>query len=211
MAIARVSGVGGASSNPSGAGIFPAHSAGDFMFIYMANTASNTIPTKPAGTWIDWPGTTTHASGARWAYKFAASSSESSGVWTNATHCAVHVYSGVGGPGAVATNNGSSTSVGFPALTLSDNSGSSWGIRVMTHKAASNSLTNLCTTVPNTSVGGVSNRGRSYDSNGGISANPTAGTQAVNLGGAWIALTLEILAAVDLTPVDTSSAFFMCC
>jgi surface protein len=75
----------------------PAHQAGDLILGFAFRDGSNTLPTQPTGwTQIDTRSLTIfNPSSARVGYKVAASSSETTGTWTNASTVIFLVYRGV--------------------------------------------------------------------------------------------------------------------
>jgi hypothetical protein len=83
-------------SAASGAGTsitLPTHFANDIIIITARRAGSATAPSLPAGwTNINTASNTTTAASVRMGYKIAASSSEVSGTWTNATDLDVVVY-----------------------------------------------------------------------------------------------------------------------
>jgi hypothetical protein len=103
----------------------PTHLAGDLIFIYAFRDGSTTNPTVPGGytpltTTLD--GTTCSAS---LGYKVAASGSETSGTWTNASALVAVVYRLRAGASfsliSTTTANGTLSTVNFPAVTVSTN------------------------------------------------------------------------------------------
>ncbi len=72
----------------------PAHQAGDFLVCFTTRNSFN-LPSLASG-WTNIDTGTATSTSARIAYKVAASSSESTGTWTSANSCTVHVYRGVG-------------------------------------------------------------------------------------------------------------------
>jgi surface protein len=72
----------------------PAHQAGDLILAFAFRDGSTTLPTQPSGwTSIDTAAANTCA--ARFSFKVAASDSETTGTWTNATTTIFLVYRGV--------------------------------------------------------------------------------------------------------------------
>jgi surface protein len=90
----------------------PAHQAGDLILAFAFRDGSTSLPTAPAG----WSGLSQNTSGtsvcARTSYKIAASSSETTGTWTNATTVIFLVYRGVVTTDIALINQFSSTGVG---------------------------------------------------------------------------------------------------
>lgn len=95
----------------------PTHAAGDLIIIY-AYRAGIPGPTVPDGTWTVLDAGSTTANSDVTAFKFAASGSETTGTWTNATGVIVHVYRTTGrwNPITIASTGGNSDEVEFPDL-----------------------------------------------------------------------------------------------
>lgn len=168
----------------------PSHQAGDLLLAYAFRDGSTAGPTIPEG-WSQ-----IHTAGAntcshKVAVKWAASSSETSGTWTNATGLVIHVYRGVATRGATLSGTGSSNSITYPALTLLKADSTSWVARFAGHRTATNMTTN--TPAGYTARTGVASEARGCDSNGGLSSNPASGTQSVNQTSGWCATSIELL------------------
>ena len=72
----------------------PAHQAGDLILAFAFRDGSTTLPTQPTG-WESIDTAAANTCSARFAYKIAASSGESTGTWTNASTTIFLVYRGV--------------------------------------------------------------------------------------------------------------------
>lgn len=132
MALSRVGGSSAAANSIA----IPAHQAGDLIVVWAYRDGNTTPPTVPAAggtvpsfTVIDNP-TGANTNSAVCAYAVAAGTTDTSGTWTNATGMSVEVWRGAGSPpiGGHAQSGGSVASGGniaIPAITLTDNSGSS--------------------------------------------------------------------------------------
>jgi len=102
------------------------HAAGDIIIIFAGRAASSTPPTLPSG-WTNINSGGSSTASIRIGYKVAASSSETSGTWTNASRVCAVVYRGVssiGTSGVAAANT--VTSATTPALTLTVTNNTSW-------------------------------------------------------------------------------------
>lgn len=88
------------------------HTAGDLLMAYAANDGASIAPTLPSG-WINLASVGNSLIGARIAYKYAQSSSETFGTWTNADHVSLTVWRGAANtvvvPWQGSTNGGTST------------------------------------------------------------------------------------------------------
>lgn len=99
----------------------PAHQAGDMIIIVAGRYNASIAPSLPAG-WVEILSDTVSTGlnlGYRIGYKFAASGSETSGTWTNATRMAVAVYRNAVSIGNIATSKATvSSRITWPALSL---------------------------------------------------------------------------------------------
>jgi hypothetical protein len=111
--------ISGAQVNATSATL-GAHDTGDLLIAVAFRNGSSSPPTAPAGwTTIQTAGSSDGS--IRVAYKFAASSSEVSGVWTNASRISILAFRGVS---AIGSSNSytlaSDTADGqFPAISIS--------------------------------------------------------------------------------------------
>jgi hypothetical protein len=127
MAISRA-GVAGAEATSL---TIPAHQVGDLIILAVYRIGSTVAPTKPSERWRLRAGPTGANSMSRTlAFKWAESTSEVTGTWTNATILQCGVYrssSGLVVPGQLASViNASSSSLAFGALSYFDDLGASW-------------------------------------------------------------------------------------
>jgi hypothetical protein len=181
MSISRI-GTGTASATTV---TVPAHQAGDLIIIFAFRAGSTTAPSLPSGfiSILTKSGTTCSA---RIGYKWASSTSDTSGTWTNASIIDCHVYrassGNVMGVGKSASASSTTLTVNFPVLTpLADNfSGNSW----VAGFVGVNNATQVCTVAPSgmtnesTLVGADSIAG--FDTNGGVTT--WASTNATDTG-----------------------------
>lgn len=86
--------VGASSANTSSVTL-PTHRSGDLILIRAARGSTSTAPSLPAGWTNLYAGGNSFFYAVRFAYKFAASGTEQSGTWTNATSTAAYVFRGV--------------------------------------------------------------------------------------------------------------------
>ena len=180
----------------------PAHQVGDLLVIFAFRNAA-TAPSLPAG-WTNACNDSGGSTSARVGYTIADTTSETSGTWTNATALLVHVYRSTTGfasaPGACAWGNASaSTTLTYPALTLSKTDHSSWVARAAMASAGTNiqsaptgyTLRGNNTAVPESA---------SFDSNGRITATSVAASAGLTItSGNWRAVSLEIV-GIGLAP-----------
>lgn len=120
----------------------PAHQAGDMIIIVAGRYNAAIAPSLPAG-WTEIISDTVTAGGFNYGYrvgyKFAMSSSETSGTWTNAIRMAVAVYRNAVSIGNIATSKSpvSTSRITWPALSLDSPPGLVLGFAV--HGTASGS------------------------------------------------------------------------
>lgn len=187
----------------------PAHQAGDLLIAFAFRDGSNSTPGVPAG-WTTLESNTTNSAGAVLAYKVAASGSEVSGTWSNATSLVIHVYRGAHAStpvGDSAGATGSSTTVSYPALTLTVGGGSSWVAGFGAHRSTNTSLETPPTGMTNrTTLVDGTDEVAGHDTNGGVTS---WSNQNVSVGGTssgWFGATVEIIAAGGGTETANVSA-----
>jgi hypothetical protein len=189
----NISFVGANSANATTVTI-PAHNVGDLLVMFAYRSSSNALPTVPVGwTTINSAGGANNSSAL--AYRIA-TGSDTSGTWTNATQLIIQVYRGVsaspiGAFGAMQSAN--STTVTYPAVTLSVTDGSSWIIGSAGAASATSNVQNSPTGMTRRANPiGVSAEASGHDTNGGVSSW-TAKTVVINATNVkWSARTLEI-------------------
>lgn len=124
MTIAYVSSAAAEASSVS----MPTHASGDTLVMWAWNTTNSTAVTVPSG----WMTVRTRTTGAKYsvlATKIAASASETSGTWTNATHVAVAVYNdGTNylAIGDVTGQGSTSTTMQYAGEAMQARNGSAW-------------------------------------------------------------------------------------
>lgn len=162
----------------------PAHIPGDLIIAFAFVDGSNTAATLPGG-WTNISNDGANTCAGRIAWKKAASSSETSGTWTSATSVVFLVYRGNYSlsVGNSATNTASSTTVNYPALTLTDADGSSWVVGVAGHRSTNTALETPPTGMTNRATAvDATDEVAGHDTNGGVtswvSRNVTAGGTA---------------------------------
>jgi hypothetical protein len=185
----------------------PTHQAGDLIFIYAPRDGNNTPPSLPAGyTTILSGGSSQVVS--RTGYKIAASGSETSGTWTNATHVHALVLRGVNQSDPIgasaATVRTSDAFVRYLALTMEVTDGTSWVVACGLHRTATNVETPPGSMTNRTSEG-AGPESALHDSNGGISSWSQVDV-AVNQTAASRGTVVEILAGGSPVYLDLPSA-----
>jgi hypothetical protein len=96
------------------------HAAGDLLLWFAYNDGASIIPTVPAG-WVTRVAISLSSGSLVIAYKFAQTSSESYGTWTNADQIYATVWRGGPGtlvfPNYISTNSGTGTTIVYSAQT----------------------------------------------------------------------------------------------
>lgn len=200
MAVSRI----GADSADGTSVTIPTHQAGDLLLFWSFRDGSNSTPTIPVDlTTLET--NTSNSAGSALAYKLAASSSETSGTWTNGTEVAVAVYRGVDQTNPIGDSvpaTGSGTVLTFPALTMAVGDGTSWVAGLCFHRATDTTLSTAPTGMTNflnEQNGGDEVAG--HDTNAGVAAwtEQTASVGGTSSG--WAAFTVEVRAAGAATAV----------
>jgi hypothetical protein len=170
VAISFVGSAGGINSVT-----MPTHQAGDLIIAFAYRDGNTTAPSLPVG-WSnpDVVGAGVTNSGntqsARIGYKFAASSSETSGTWTNATGLVIHVYRGVSqrSPFQLATwvNAASSLSMTYgPLDAIIRNDSTTWVVAFAGHRSQNAAV--------NTAPSGLTNRTDYSDATNHVAGHDT--------------------------------------
>ena len=179
------------AANGTTTATIPSHVSGDLLIAFAFRDGSTTQPTLPAG----WTSIRTQAGTTccgRWAWKRAASSSETSGTWTNASALEIAVYSGVDRVGASASQAGTVATVTWPALSMEF--GNSWVLASAGHRSVNTTL--------ETPPTGLTFRDGRVDATAEAAAFDTDGlvtsfgSVARNVGGTasgWVAGTVELV------------------
>ena len=115
----------------------------DVVFVYPFRGGSNSKPTIPAGWTTFTAGVTTNSSGSQAAYQVVSGTSLVTGTFTNATNCVFIALRGVDNTtpiGGSAVSTGASSTVTYPALTMTDTSGSSWVLGLAGHRSTNTTI-----------------------------------------------------------------------
>lgn len=193
----------------------PAHQPGDMILIFARGTAA--APGAPAAsgnvpTWIPTQSAFANSIGLTSRYCIATSSTHTTGTWTSATHICVLVLradaGNILGYGGSSTGNGTAVqTIVYPALTLTDADGSSWGVRCGTRATAVTAVGTPPTGWTNQIVqpAGASAL-MSVHTQAGITSNPGADTvSTAGSNAAYRAHTIEITEGPGPTPTYETS------
>lgn len=191
------------------------YAAGDLMVMWAFNSTSTTAPTIPSG----W--TQTSPSGVNsgtlcagsCAWKVAASGSETSGTWTNATEMCCQIYRGQATSAPMVNagaQTGTSATVNYSGIVTMTGPGTSWVVRFVGMTSINNSPQTPPTGYTNRSdIDGVVAEAAGHDTNGAVS---TCSFQSVNTGGTagnYVSKTVELLAATSTAVANSSTLMMM--
>ena len=209
MAISYIGSATGTNSIAS----MPAHQAGDLLLFFAFRDGNVTAPSLPSDYTNILTGSDSDlVSSCRVGYKIAASGSETSGTWTNATGLICHVYRGVdqttpiGGSKAYSYFDTGNNTVNYRVITMTDTSGASWVAGFAGHAATNTSLETAPTGMTNrTNVVDATDEAAGHDTNGGVTSWTT---KTVSVGGttaSWCSAVVEILANPTITVTQNST------
>jgi len=193
MAISYVSGASAASNTVA----MPTHTTGDLIFCFAFRDGNVAAPTAPAGwTVLDSIIGGTSCSSTL-GYKYAASGSETTGTWTNASGVVVVVYRGcyyVGG--SAVQGYGVSSSITHPDTGVPYYNNTLWSVRFCGHRSA----TNLGTNAPSgyTARAGTATECYAFDNSSFTAATGTQ-AQSVSASSGWNADCLQLIDASTVT------------
>lgn len=148
---------------------------GDLLLAWAFRDGNTGAPTVPAGWNILNNAAGANTCGSALAWKYATSTSQASGTWTNATSLVIQAYRSTSGkklsPGAFSQSGGSSTTINYPALTLLNPFGNSWLVGFAGHRSVNvavetppSGMTNRSTVVDAT------DEAAGHDTNGAVSS-----------------------------------------
>src|SRR6185369_16959851 len=164
------------------------HQLGDVILIFAFRDGSATNPTIPTG-WTNITNTTDGGtlSSVSVGWKLAASSSETSGTWTNATGLVCHVYRGLDPIKPFGTFVGTQNTVAnvqYSGVTITANQ---WIVAFVGHVSIDVSISSAPSGFTNiTSLNGATASYGSFDTNGPLTVSYTAQNVAVGgTAGQW--------------------------
>ena len=180
----------GTRYNASSSVTVPTHVAGDILIFSARRNNSTTPPTVPGDITVIF--NTANGSADRpamsWGWKRAASASETSGTWTNASSMFCSVYRGckasgdVIGTGKQQATNINQAAIAWPSVTFDVTDGSSWGISFGAIDGTISGDADI-----NANYGNMTNRNTStvnlhthHDSNGGVTGITGANSGALS-------------------------------
>lgn len=172
MAISRLTSGANASNTVTFNSVY---GVDDCIVAWVTNNATATVPTLPAG-WTSVTSVTANNQAAILAYKFAASTSESSGTWTNATAINYAIYRGVDKTtpftNAAGQTGTGSTTISYSGIVSFSNPGADWVLTMsmisnQTGKAYSHPGTNQFYHID---IGASTYEATMYDSGGAVAS-----------------------------------------
>ena len=179
----------------------PTHQAGDLIVIFAYERSAGAVPTPTppvlgAGFTNIGSSDSGSSNASTFGYRVATDGSTTSGTWTNATNLIVQVYRGVNAStpvGATANGGASSGTVTYPALSLTNTSGTSWVAGFAGSRSSNTTIENPPSGMTNkTTYGDATSEVSGHDTNSGVSSWSNTD---VTIGGssAWKSRTLEII------------------
>lgn len=183
----------------SGSGIdsittMPTHQAGDLLLFYAFIDGVATPPTMP-GDCTNIGTNTRFNTGARVAYKIAASGSEASGTWTTSTSLLVHVYRGTKRPGKSFLNNGTGTLLLYSinSQIFDDAAGTAWAVGFAGHRSTNGTMINPPLGMINRSiVVDATDKAVGHDTNGGVTGWSDNSVEIAGTANGWICSVVEL-------------------
>jgi hypothetical protein len=172
----------------------PTHASGDVLYMFAFRDGTAVAPTVPAG-WTQIGSAAANSCAAILAYKIAASSSETSGTWTNASELVCQVYSGAYGKDfTFAFQTGSSATVTYPALPLINTSGSSLVAAFGGHRSINGSMGTAPTGMTQrANREGATADAAGFDTNGGVTSWSSQNVASGETASGYITCVVEVL------------------
>lgn len=186
----------------------PTHEPGDMVILFAFRDGNATPPTEPTG--LGWETITTRAGtscSARVSWRRARNTGTTAGSWTNATSVVALVYRGATGPGASNVNSGSSTTVNYPALSLSDAGGGAWVVGFAGHRSTNTNLQNAPSGMTNrANTQDATDEASGHDTNGPVTTWTSTNVAVGGTSSGWVSVVVEIWSTG--TAHQTGSALF---
>jgi len=186
-----ISYVGGASGVTSAT--LPAHEIGDLILAFAFRDGSTTAPTLGSG----FTSTTTQtgtSSSCRVGFRRATVTNTATGTWTNATSVIFVIYRDVGAIGGFSSTSGSSTTINYPEVTLTDQAGSSWVAGFSGHRSTNVAIeTAPLGMVNRVSVSDATDEAAAHDTNGGLTSFAARTAEVGGTSSGWVSATVELI------------------
>ena len=133
----------------------PSHVAGDLLLWFAYNDGSSTVPTIPSG-WVTRVSLSISNGSLAIAYRYAASSNESAGTWTNAKNIFATVWRGSAKslvfPNYISTGSGTSVTISYGAQTANTFQSGATAQSIVSWVANRNATNSLASPSPLTNV-----------------------------------------------------------
>lgn len=159
----------------------PSFNPGDIAIVFAYRDGNTTPPSLPTG-WDNILNGGGSTNSGRSGSRVLQSGDTTTGTWTNATSVVVLVYRATDGTasiGASARQSGASTTITYPAITLQDAGGNSWGVRFAGHRSTNVAIDTAPSGFTNrTSVSDATDEAAGFDTNGGVTSL-SSGTASV--------------------------------
>lgn len=170
----------------------PSHIQYDTIVMVAFRDGNATPPTLPAG-WLSLGTEAGTTCSATLGFKYAASNSETSGTWTNATGLMCYVIRGGGLLSVGAAQQASSATVNYPALVLTNTHGGSWVVGFGMHRSINASMATPPTGMVNRfALEGTLSDMAIHDTNGGVTSWASTNVVTTETASGYIGITLEI-------------------
>jgi hypothetical protein len=203
-----ISYVGGASGVTSAT--LPTHQVGDLIIAFAFRDGSTVAPTLGSG----FTSTTTRTgtlSSCIVGFRRATVTNTATGTWTNATSVIFVIYRGVGSIGGTSVDSGSSTTINYPAVTLTNQTGSSWVVGFAGHRSTNVAIQTAPTGMVNRiSVSDATDEAASHDTNSGFSSFTSRTASVGGTSSGWVSATIELIdgsATATATAIESLSSF----
>jgi hypothetical protein len=176
----------------------PAHQVGDLIVVFAFRDGNATAAALPSGFTNILTKSGTSCS-MRVGYKFATSTNDAAGTWTNATEVNAVVYRGASGRtlaiGASGSNAGTTNTLNFPALSVFDGSGASHVVASAGHRSTDQ---NLGTRVPSGMGLVVDNLDATaeqtlFETSLGATSWPSTNVNLTGTASGWVSAVIEVI------------------
>lgn len=176
----------------------PTHQSGDLIIGFAYRDGSIVPPIIPSG--VGWNTISTagggSTNGSALVYQVASSSGTTTGTFTNATSVVFLVYRGASPANPIGVSNsstGTTASVTFPALALTDTGGTSWVVGFVGHRSVNTSLETPPTGMVNRApVVDATDEAAGHDTNGTVSSWSSTSVAVGGTASGWMTRVVEI-------------------
>lgn len=171
----------------------PTHKVGDLIVAFAFTDGTTTIPTLGSGFTSITTRTGT-SSACRVGFRRATVTNTASGTWTNATSVVFVIYRDVGSIGSSSVSSGTSTTVTFPAVNLTNQTGSSWIVGFVGSSSTNVAIETAPSGMVNrTSVSDATDEAAAHDTNSGSSTFTSRTATIGGTSGNWVSASIELI------------------